>query len=232
MKGYVAYLLPILLLLGLLPQNTHAQSYKKRIKQRFKAGVTAGFNLSQIDGDQYVGFNKGNPLFGLAGTAILTRRSQLGIELLYVGKGARTESRPGTTIMKDRIIDLNYMEVPFLYRYHTADEGMHTFLEGGFAFARLISSELQEPSPPLDGYFIKSLEPDFRRNELSLLLGAGVQLSEHFALRFRYQAGLTPFYRQSEADQALPRPITFSNRTNRIEFLRNYLLFFALQHDI
>jgi hypothetical protein len=230
MKFHTPIICILLSICCMIPFSLDAQRYKKRINNRFKAGITIGLNVSQVDGDQYTGFNKINTSFGLAGTAILTRQMEVGVELLYIGKGCRTETKVAFRDRKNREVDLTYMEVPFLFRYRFMSELPHTFLETGFSFARMINSRIKEPTAPADGYIFADLEDSFERNEFNLLIGAGGQLSEHFSVKIRYSIAMSRFYNADTPAQQVSSPIGYI-RERRIEFLRNYLLMISMQYD-
>ncbi|MEQ8704878.1 MAG: outer membrane beta-barrel protein [Phaeodactylibacter sp.] len=213
------------LFLFVLPQDADAQRRGKRIKQRFRASLIAGFNLSQMDGDNYNGFDKFNTQFGIGGTAIINHYSEIGVELLYHSKGARTESDPRRTInRKDRLVDLNYMEIPFFYRYNRMGGAPGIFFEFGGAFARLIEARVNEPDMVLDGLVISGLEDDFNKNELSLLLGLGHHFTEHIGARIRYSFALTRVYNTDDlSDQAVLQ----IEQERGLTQLRNYYISLA-----
>jgi hypothetical protein len=219
-------LIPLLcLFLFVLPQDASAQRRGKRIKQRFRASLLAGFNLSQMDGDNYNGFDKFNPQFGIGGTAVINRQSEIGIELLYHSKGARTESDPRRVInTKDRSVDLSYVEVPIYFRHNRRETFPTVYFEGGGAFARLIDVKIDEPVVVQDGLILSGLESDLQENELSLLLGIGYQFTEHIGARFRYSFALTRVY--STADLSEEAALQIEQERGVMQ-LRNYYISLA-----
>lgn len=213
------------LFLFVLPQHADAQRRGKQIKQRFRASLLAGFNLSQMDGDNYNGFDKFNPQFGIGGTAVINRQSEIGIELLYHSKGARTESDPRRVInTKDRSVDLSYVEVPIYFRHNRRETFPTVYFEGGGAFARLIDVKIDEPAVVQDGLILSGLESDLQENELSLLLGIGYQFTEHIGARFRYSFALTRVY--STADLSEEAALQIEQERGVMQ-LRNYYISLA-----
>lgn len=213
------------LFLFVLPQHADAQRRGKQIKQRFRASLLAGFNLSQMDGDNYNGFDKFNPQFGIGGTAVINRQSEIGIELLYHSKGARTESDPRRVInTKDRSVDLSYVEVPIYFRHNRRETFPTVYFEGGGAFARLIDVKIDEPAVVQDGLILSGLESDLQANELSLLLGIGYQFTEHIGARFRYSFALTRVY--STADLSEEAALQIEQERGVMQ-LRNYYISLA-----
>ncbi len=227
MKIFYNILWMAFILLFVLPQPVDAQGYRRRrYQQRFKAGLLLGGNLSQVDGDRYSGFNKANLQFGVSGAAIFSEHVELGVEFLYAGRGSRIESDNNNPLEdKDREINLRYMEVPILIRYRGKPEGPSSFFEAGFSFGRIIRSEVVEPEIPADGFVFRELEPEFNKNELTLLGSYGYKASRHLHFKFRFGFALTQFYDN-------PRPkgepsggsIFGGASVDRIEFLRNYYM--------
>lgn len=213
------------LFLFVLPQHADAQRRGKRIKQRFRASLITGFNLSQIDGDNYNGFDKFNPQFGIGGTAVINRQSEIGIELLYHNKGARTESDPRRLLnTKDRLVDLSYVEVPIYFRHNQRETFPTVYFEGGGAFARLIDAKIDEPAVVQDGLILSGLENDLQENELSLLLGIGYQFTEHIGARFRYSFALTRVYNTADLSEEAALQI---EQERGVMQLRNYYISLA-----
>ncbi|MEM6697615.1 MAG: hypothetical protein AAF806_16255 [Bacteroidota bacterium] len=101
----------------LLPSFSDAQTRRFNPKQRFHAGIITGVNLSQIDGDDYSGYDKLGIMGGLQGIALLNRRTKLVTELLYSSKGSRVENELIFQPQKNRVLAVNYAEVPILIRF-------------------------------------------------------------------------------------------------------------------
>ena len=217
----------------LLPQAAEAQHKRRRYQQRFKAGLVFGGNLSQIDGDRYNGFDKGNLQFGLSGTAILSENAEIGVEFLYAGRGSKVESDKGSALeRKDRLIDLRYMEVPILFRYRHKGEAPSSLIEVGFSFGRIIRSRVTEPETPGDGIAFRDFEPYFNNNEFSLLAGYGYQASRHLNFKMRFGFALTEFYSNPAQKERLSANSIFAAGSNdRIQFMRNYYLALMAQYQ-
>lgn len=211
--------------LFVMPQQAEAQR-KRHYQQRFKAGLILGGSLSQVDGDRYSGFDKGNLQFGLSGTAILSKHSEIGVEFLYAGRGSKVESeKGGVREKKDRLIDLRYMEVPILFRYRQKKEAPSSLIEIGFSYGRIIRSRVTEPLIPGDGVIYRGLEPYFKSNDVALLAGYGIQASGHLNIKLRFGFSLTEFFTDppQKGGQSVSSLYT-SNSKRKIEFLRNYYL--------
>ena len=83
----------------------------------FKAGIKAGINTSQMDGDGYAGFNKINPQAGFFLQKKLSKVAQLQFEIIYIQKGSRYPGDPDNGIFTTYRVQMDYMEVPILYQH-------------------------------------------------------------------------------------------------------------------
>ena len=151
--------------------------------QNFKGGIVAGFNGSQVDGDTYAGYNKFGFMGGVFTYVSLNERSDVQLEIKYMGKGANkvtTESDPQRYTNQ-----LNYIEIPVLYRFKTSKK---FGFEGGLAFGYLFSYSIKNNY----GKLANDLLPDFKHFELSWLLGLNYQWSPKFSLNTRYSYSILP----------------------------------------
>ncbi|MEN0006376.1 MAG: porin family protein [Bacteroidota bacterium] len=220
----VCYLLLTLFLITFITDDAFGQKRKrrKRVKQRFRAGVLAGVNISQIDGDLYSGFSKFNFQAGVYGTARFTYQTELVIELLYLGKGSRFgDFRTSRGAQQtNNSISLNYVEVPFLIRHKFNDEPKGYFIEAGISFARLINFSIDQQGTNSRGIYFEDFSDDFNRNEFSVIGGLGFQFSEHFGMKIRASYGLNRFFDRSDTFEA--RPVNFGKQEATVLYLRNY----------
>src|SRR6185295_17478463 len=103
-----------LFLLTCFPQRLLAQGKPEQV---IKAGIIAGLNFSQIDGDDFARYNK----FGInaGGTALIKfhKNWSAGFELLFSQKGSREFGTPNNGYSIRRI-KLSYIEVPVMINYH------------------------------------------------------------------------------------------------------------------
>ncbi len=211
----------IVLLLFVFSVSAFAQGRsrpKKKDRRRFKASVLMGAYATQIDGDLFVGFNKFGFSAGVRGTVVLDKHFDVDIELLYQEKGSRFEAN----IMgrKDRIIHLDYMEVPFLLRYYPGVKDRGVNMAVGIAFGRIINSQIEERvTTNLVSY--EAIADDFTSNELSLILELNLRLDQPFHIGGRYSFAFTRFYDNPEG--AGPGTIV-GGSAERITLLRNYLI--------
>ncbi|HQU57910.1 MAG: PorT family protein [Phaeodactylibacter sp.] len=201
--------------------DASGQSRRRAPQQRFRAGLLLGGNFSQVDGDKYNGYHKASLLMGLQASAVLSRQSELGVELLYLRKGSKTETSSSLSSVKglrNRHLDFQYAAVPLYLRYRWKKEGPSGFVEGGFSYARIVGIRITEPSSPTDGLLFRDIEGDLQRNEFSILAGLGQEFTKNLGLKLRYSIALNKLYENPEP----PPPRTLSTAPPRIDYLRNY----------
>lgn len=89
--------------------------------QRFDAGILAGFNGTQVEGDTYKGYNKPGVLAGIYVQTDIAPAIFMAMEIKYSQKGARnrvTVKNPEKYIMR-----LEYIDIPIYAAFRTNDRG-------------------------------------------------------------------------------------------------------------
>jgi hypothetical protein len=150
-------------------------------QQTFRAGLIAGFSGCQIHGDSYSGYRQ----LGYVACAFVQTNPdaqvQFVMEMQYSKKGSRKLARPNIGDYTYFELRMNYIEVPLLLRYGAK----HIFIEGGASLGYLF--KVRE----WDSY--SEITPrDFKKMELSAVLGIGYRLNEKFSLDFRSVNSLLP----------------------------------------
>jgi hypothetical protein len=86
--------------------------------QKFKMGLQAGINGSQIWGDHMAGFNKGGLLAGVVVDFKYTEKVNFSFELNYTEKGSRRIINESNTNPGDwNLYKASYLEVPVIFTY-------------------------------------------------------------------------------------------------------------------
>ncbi|MEM6320298.1 MAG: porin family protein [Bacteroidota bacterium] len=229
---------PVLLLLFFLLQfTTEITAQKKRRdyisdRERFSAGVLIGYNSSQIDGDYFAGFDKFGITGGIRGIVRLTPRIDFNVEMLYSEKGSKIEQGrilTGTNQEKSRILDLKYMDAPFSFRYLLNDKPNSWHLELGAIYSRLINSEVTERETDRPNqFFYRDILEDFRKDDISTLLGLGHTWQMGLSVNFRYIFSISKFYKDDDFMESAPNV----PRTEAVPFLRNYYYSLGLSYTI
>ena len=166
--------------------------------QRFKAGIMAGINASQIRGDDSGGYNRLGLRGGLRGVAVLTDNLELSTEIVYAQRGSQTDNLEAIV---RRIIHLDYIEVPVLINYldwliegESSNESdfYRIHIHTGFSFSRLLRSWTEQSA--YDG-----VQDRFQENDLSWVAGATVHFSEHFGITARFNTSINFLYNRKKA---------------------------------
>ncbi|MEM8523831.1 MAG: porin family protein [Bacteroidota bacterium] len=227
-------LVAILLILGLLlPNLSNAQKRRFNPKQRFHAGIITGVNLSQIDGDDYSGYDKVGIMGGLQGIALLNRRTKLVAELLYSEKGSRVENEIFFQSGKNRLLAMNYAEVPILIRFSLLpeDANVQFEVEAGLAFSRLIQTKIEE-NVELLRFSYTEIEDQFRRSDLSYIIGGHAEFFPNFNIGMRSNMSLNKFYAYSDLEELDRLMAKFGNKNIPYRHFRNFHLTFYVSYQI
>lgn len=176
----------------------------------FGATLLAGFNASQIDGDDYPGFNKLGFNVGIRGDIYIADKMQVGMELTYSQRGSRSELLAGQSALPQLIIDLDYIQVPVLFRfsdwYIEEENYFRVNAFAGLSYGRLLRSRA------INSYFEGQTEL-FNKNDIGFHIGAGYQFNPNMAITLRFNRGLTKVFDHRDdplvARSHLSRYLTF-----------------------
>lgn len=156
----------------------------------FYAGIVAGINASQIDGDTYAGFHQANINAGLVSFIKIKPKWFGNIELLYSPKGARNvqivNSPAVGSVPLIYVANLNYVEIPLMIHYQAQER----ILAGvGLSYNRLFSAK--ESKDELQPSGINNVIPNFKNQDIEILASISYQLTGSLFARARYQYSLT-----------------------------------------
>jgi len=193
--SHFSYLFSICLLLLLYkPQSVSAQ--------RFNAGFVLGVNASQIDGDRAAGYNKLGISAGVRATTYLTDKANLSFDILYSQRGSQSEFNLGANFIPFKI-KVNYIEVPILFNYKDwlveEDDDVSYYkitISGGLAYSRLFQTEIDDGAPTSS---LVPLQDFFRKNDVSLVIGAAFNITEHIGVMVRWTRSVTPIYKAGDS---------------------------------
>lgn len=167
--------------------------------QRFQAGLVAGVNLSQIDGDRLAGFNQPGLSAGAKVATILSDRWQVSLELLYSQQGARRNNKDDPSSAYDRI-RLNFVEVPVAINF----KEWKFHLTAGVSYARLINYKVIDFS----GVDVTDSE-NFNENIYSLVLGGIYYFREDMGVDVRWIRSLNDLQAAKDRDSLIGRSLSF-----------------------
>lgn len=177
-------------------------------EQRFKAGVILGFNGSQINGDNFAGFNKFGVTGGIRGVVIINDRIEISTEMLYSQRGSRPELVKGSNTLFPFKINVDFIEVPVLFNIQdwlSADEEYYKLhFHAGLSYGRLISTNIEDSSPNSPLIELGDL---FNKDDVSWILGATFYTNKHLAITGRYTRSFGLLYRNDPASQINARSL-------------------------
>ena len=216
----------LLLLLPLMIISTNSSA------QRFSMGVGIGGLLSQMDGDDFEGYDKLGLRVGVRGQAYISPRLDFAVEMNFEEKGSRFENDPAITSSdKSRKIALSYAEMPLMLRYFIRRRpGL--YIEAGAAISYLLNSRFEVESDAVSLDEFEKLSPSFNRSEWNVLLGGGFAISDHLDFYFRTSIGFSHLYRDLETRKALEGGQPLGVGETSIYQLRNYLISFGMHYII
>jgi len=149
--------------------------------QQFGGGILAGGLISQVDGDNWVGYSKFGPMAGAFVDVELSPHSSFQLEMVYIQKGSKKASFYQENDFHEYLLRLHYLEIPLLFQY--------TFLkriqlEAGPAADILLGSQEQ-----VDGQEVPNDYP-LRNITLAGIIGASGYITKHFKATFRFNYSL------------------------------------------
>ncbi len=154
--------------------------------QEFKGFVSGGVTSSQIAGDDLSGFTKWGFYLGPKVTYPLTKKTDLGVQLLYTQKGSRRDQKEGVRgdgpWSKAR---LDYVDIPLFFQFAVNED---LTLHVGSTAGILINAS--SPNPRIKA-------ENFKRVDLGGVAGGGYQLGGRFTLTVRFSHSILPFNKNS-----------------------------------
>jgi len=161
------------------------------IAQRFDGGILAGGLISQVDGDDWKGYNKVGYLAGGFVHLELSPHSSLQLEMEYIQKGSRKPANFDSGDYKTYLLRLHYLEIPLLYQF--------TFLKRLSVEVGPAADILLGYSEQGDGQEVPNRYP-FRRVTLSGIVGVSGYITRHLKATIRFNYSLLSL-RQPQPDR-------------------------------
>ncbi|MGY6562326.1 MAG: porin family protein [Luteibaculaceae bacterium] len=162
-------------------------------RNEFRLGFNLGGVASQVRGDNSSGFNQIGLHVGAFVDYEIDRDFFFEVGLNFIQKGSRDNQLDNAVAISDYNLRLNYIEAPFMLRYHFLEK---LYLSGGLTVGALIGySEINNN--------IQVNDPrDFARIEFGYLGTVGYKLSEKVMLQIGYHGSINKV-RERDAPQML-----------------------------
>ena len=159
--------------------------------QRFDAGLIAGFNASQVEGDAFKGYNKVGILGGIFVQTDIAPAVVAGMEIKYSQKGSRRSYNPKTNV-DQYIMRLGYIDIPIFMGFRTNNRSM---IIGGISPGVLIhSSEIFG----VDNIDDPNKKP-FKNLDLQPFVGFQFDFLERLSVDLRLALSVIPIRNKPEA---------------------------------
>jgi opacity protein-like surface antigen len=179
MKLYLSIFFALVLALPLVAQKPKPQDDPNEKPPFVRAALVGGMNISQVDGDGIAGFRKVGANAGAAAYVNLTKGFNASFEILYSMRGAKS-SASQANFGEKLIINLDYIEVPFMVHYNDRDKAI---FGAGVSWNTLVRND------------VKGLQPDqsidAKRSSLDFVGGVTFLIKKKFGINFRYSYSLT-----------------------------------------
>lgn len=183
---------------------------------KFKGGLTAGINASQIEGDGYRGFDKVGLIGGFVLRSNLNEKWYLQSEIIYIQKGSRDPVNFEIGKYNSAKIALDYVEVPFLIGYKLKDD---IPVDIGLSYANLVKVYTE-----VNGVATPTVNTPIQKSEIGFKMGIGYEFSNNFTLYGRYTTSVTSI------GQSVPNdPYLFGTGMYNLgfSFTANYIIPFS-----
>ena len=153
--------------------------------QRFEGGIVAGYNATQVEGDQFSGYNKPGILGGFYVQTDVAPAVFAGMDIKYSQKGARSRMKPKMTEPEKYIMRLGYLDIPVYAGFRTSDRGS---VIAGASFGYLIHAKEFDES----GEFVPEDQNAFKHFDLQPFLGFRFDMLDNLKLDLRFAMSVVP----------------------------------------
>jgi len=148
--------------------------------QNFRGSIITGLSTSQIDGDEYSGYNKLGFYAGVSVERPLGNVVGIKTELYYISKGAK-QNVDGYEIHKT---SLNYVELPLMVTFLPFKQVEFDF---GMAFSYLIKARMWSMGEEYPEGVV-----DIKDMQYSAIVTGSYFFSEHIAFNVRFDYAFLP----------------------------------------
>jgi opacity protein-like surface antigen len=149
--------------------------------QEFRAGPLLGTSFSQVDGDNFVGYNKVGINLGGFVSRPINDKWTIQLDIAYIQKGSREAPKPDKGKYDDYKIHLSYIQFPLVARYRYKNFSG----EAGLAIAALLNSEEEIDGVPVEDVPNADIVP-FQNTEWASVFGLNYHFNENFWINARW----------------------------------------------
>lgn len=163
------------------------------VAQRFDAGIIAGFNGTQVEGDALKGYHQAGVLAGIFVQTDVAPAIVAGFEIKYSQKGARRKYDTKDPGIDKYSMRLGYIDIPIFMGFRTNQNSM---IIGGIAPGVLIHSKEKNS----DGEIPEQDRQNFNTFDLQPFVGFQFYFSERASADLRFALSVLPCSDKSETN--------------------------------
>lgn len=162
------------------------------VAQRFDAGIIAGLNATQVEGDGFKGYHKPGLLAGMFVQTDIAPTLFAGMEIKYSQKGSKRKYDPKQPAVEEYKMQLGYIDIPVFMGFRTNDRSA---ILGGITPGVLIHSK----ETGAYGEIPEEDQQDFNTLDLQLFLGFQWDFTERMAVDLRFSLSVIPCADKAES---------------------------------
>lgn len=152
--------------------------------QVIKGAVIAGFNLSQVDGDEVFGFKKFGANVGVSAIVPFSDHWEVSIETLFSQKGSHQKPQREDSLTGEYLLKLNYLDIPVMVHFN--DKDIVTF-GLGFSYGRLTNVEEYEHGQRIE---TTTIEGPYSRSDINGIADIRFRIWQRLKFNIRYAYSL------------------------------------------
>lgn len=157
------------------------------IGQSFNSGLAFGLVASQVDGDNFGGYNKIGLYGGIFVGHPINDKFDLNMQISFIQKGSRQNASPADGVYTSYLMRLNYAEIPLYFNWKLYQKKL--YFQGGLTFGYLINAIEKDEYGVITQ---SSSVPEFNRFELGILGGFGYNINDKWSFVLRGQYSILP----------------------------------------
>ena len=184
---------------------------RAQTEQHFRAGVAAGVNLSQIEGDAQQGYHKIGASIGVKGAYCFKPNFDLSAELLYNARGTRDNPFDDPYAADNKQLrlkaNLNYADVLLAANFHFAPDKDNNYyrqsLQVGVSYGRLLSSSVAVKwSNFQDKLLADNILDGLKKDDIAFVVGYSFFFTSRLGIAVKHGVSLRPIYDGSQKQGA------------------------------
>jgi Outer membrane protein beta-barrel domain len=172
-------------------------------EQHFRAGIAAGINLSQMEGDGQQGYHKVGLAIGAKGAYCFKPNFDVSAELMYNSRGSRSNPFSSKSSFEDKTIqlkaELNYADILLAANFHFMPNENYTFyrqsLQIGVSYGRLLSSTISTYRGIYHDDFVEvDVQNNLKKDDIGFVVGYSWFLTSRLGITAKHTFSLRNIY--------------------------------------